>query len=244
MTDQLANYVDHQVMLAKQNSVTASGLTTELTEIPDDDSDEEEELVDEDKLAEAQSRASAAVDMLMHVMPDLFPTEEATKEVLNQAISRDDPFVRSILERRTRSIYSELALSGLRNNQKVFYAAIESQLQKQVRPFISKNNKNNVPGTSLRCCLYPFVASTEYRMKTRALETGNIVADCPGISDTDHSRVDETRNCIQDSDIVVVVEDIRRVGSEDQVYKELHQAYKRGGSGGAILVITMIDVRN
>jgi hypothetical protein len=241
ITQHFDHYFEYQAMQAKLDACSNAGISGFDAELEDDDA-EEEDTVDEEKLAEAKSRAGSATTVFLALFPDLFPTREKAKEYLSRARSRDDPRVLDPLLKQAEVIHQELEDSGMTGDTKKFYAATATQLRRDVRPFIADIEYPNIPGTNLRCCLWPFVKVVHYWLKARALANGNTVVDSPGVTDTDLSRVDETRRHLQGSNITLVVDDIARIASEDSVMKELDEGYRRGGSGGVCLVGTYTDV--
>lgn len=236
----VAYYFEYRTMESKRDGLATSSKPALEAELEEDDP-EEEDTVDEEKFSEAKSRAGSAISVFLALFPDLFGSREGVKEFLNKAECQDDPRVLDPLLGRAEAIWEELNAHEKDPGTRTFSAATASQLQRDVRPFITDAEFPHIPGTKLRCCPWPFVKIVNYWLKARALRNASMT-DSPGVSDTDLSRVDETRRHILESDITVIVEDIARVASEDSVLKELDEGYRRRRSGGVILVCTYTDV--
>ncbi|PSN61020.1 hypothetical protein BS50DRAFT_652678 [Corynespora cassiicola Philippines] len=228
----------------KRASNTNCTMEEEIVEVELEESDDEEEEADDDKMDEINKLANTAVAVfcaLFQNHPE-FSTRNAAWRFLETINSKDDPIVTQKLLGWTEDIHAEIFQNKAIDMTKTFGAAHAAQLNGDIRPFISNVENPGIKGTKLRCCLWPFVKAVRYSLSSRALEPGNIIVDCPGVTDIDLSRVDETRRIIHSSQVTIVVDNVDRAASNDIVYRQLEEAFRRRRSGSVIMVCTKTDI--
>ncbi|PVI01676.1 hypothetical protein DM02DRAFT_727736 [Periconia macrospinosa] len=226
-----------------ENEANSGNQATQcMEELGDSDDEGEKKGINYDKLDEAGSRAMTALTILQAVFPELFPTRDDAKTYIQKAKDDESGQLQQLLE-GVRDIYHTMVLKDIIKGDTMSDSATQpSRLKNFVRPFISEVHPTPmIPGTKLRCSLWPFVRLVRYYLNARNLQSGSIIVDTPGVTDTDCSRVDETRRYIQSSDVTVIVNEFGRMATDKGNYVELKVALQRKGPGGALLVGTNTD---
>ncbi|RMX86985.1 hypothetical protein D0868_15058 [Hortaea werneckii] len=88
---------------------------------------------------------------------------------------------------------------------------------------------------------WPLVRKITTNLRARVLSEGAVLADLPGVSDTNKLRVQATREYIQGCDMIVIAHPILRIQSSDSVSKNIKDCIRSGKQSNLIIVCTKID---
>ncbi|RMZ06796.1 hypothetical protein D0862_04506 [Hortaea werneckii] len=167
---------------------------------------------------------------------DEFMSADATLAYFNNATSRDDEVMLTqlstwILEYLTRLTGGEGATFVQANTMR----EVNRELAKFKGPA-----KTGIDG-SRNASPWPLVRTIKTQLQARILSEGAVLADLPGLSDTNKLRVQATRDYIKNCDTVIIVHPILRVQSQDTVWKEVNECIRNGTSSNLIIVCTKVD---
>ncbi|PVI01672.1 hypothetical protein DM02DRAFT_704523 [Periconia macrospinosa] len=174
-----------------------------------------------------------------------FRNREAAEEFLSDAKSANDQAILGRLVGWTEDILLQLTQNRAHHASATdatsFNADTVQGLKKAVRPFTTTVEFPNVEGTNMECCPWPLVKKVCTTFKSKLLEQNITIADCPGTSDKNGLRVDQTKNYLADCDITIVVSKIDRAIDNLALYHNISEAYRRKRSGSVIVVCTRSD---
>ncbi|KAI7151230.1 hypothetical protein KC352_g28467, partial [Hortaea werneckii] len=166
---------------------------------------------------------------------DEFMSADATLAYLNSATSRDDDVMLGqlstwILEYLTRLKGGEGA------------TVVQANTMREVNRELAKFKGPAKTGIAARSASpWPLVRIIKTHLQARILSEGAVLADLPGLSDTNKLRVQATRDYIKNCDTVIIVHPILRIQSQDTVWKEVHECIRNGKQGNLIIVCTKVD---
>ncbi|KAI7161798.1 hypothetical protein KC349_g2452, partial [Hortaea werneckii] len=167
---------------------------------------------------------------------DEFTSADATLAYFSNATSRDDEVMLNqlstwILEYLTNFTGGEGATFVQGNTMR----EVNRELAKFKGPA-----KTGING-SRSASPWPLVRIIKTQLQARILSEGAVLADLPGLSDTNKLRVQATRDYIKNCDTVIIVHPILRVQSQDTVWKEVNECIRNGKSSNLIIVCTKVD---
>ncbi|RMZ04147.1 hypothetical protein D0860_06508 [Hortaea werneckii] len=167
---------------------------------------------------------------------DEFMSADATLAYLKSATSRDDDVMLGqlstwVLEYLTKLKGGEGATVVQANTMR----EVDRELAKFKGP---AKTGNDGPRSASP---WPLVRIIKTHLRARILSEGAVLADLPGLSDTNKLRVQATRDYIKNCDTVIIVHPILRIQSQDTVWKEVHECIRNGKQGNLIIVCTKVD---
>ncbi|KAI7282052.1 hypothetical protein KC345_g3762 [Hortaea werneckii] len=167
---------------------------------------------------------------------DEFMSADATLAYLNSATSRDDDVMLGQL-----STWILEYLSSLKGGEGA--TVVQANTMREVNRELAKfkgpaKTGNDGPRSASP---WPLVRIIKTQLRARILSEGAVLADLPGLSDTNKLRVQATRDYIKNCDTVIIVHPILRIQSQDTVWKEVHECIRNGKQGNLIIVCTKVD---
>jgi hypothetical protein len=201
-----------------------------------DDMDEEDL-----ELSRLNSNTALTVFMALFQGHREFYDETAAEEFLQTASSIDDQNVVYRLIGWTEDVLDELLSDDTNDEQTCLGADTVPALKRMVEPFTKTVEYPSFEGTTLQCSPWPLVKKVRFSFESRVLKQNIVIGDCPGITDKNRLRVESTRRYLQECDITIVVCRIDRANDQASLFNNINDAYRRGRSGGVIVVCTRSD---
>ena len=167
---------------------------------------------------------------------DEFMSADATLAYLNSATSRDDDVMLGQLN--TWVLEYLTTLKG-GEGATVVQANTMREVNRELAKF--KGPAKTGIGGPRSASPWPLVRIIKTQLRARILSEGAVLADLPGLSDTNKLRVQATRDYIKNCDTVIIVHPILRIQSQDTVWKEVHECIRNGKQGNLIIVCTKVD---
>ncbi|KAF2449101.1 hypothetical protein P171DRAFT_469260 [Karstenula rhodostoma CBS 690.94] len=202
----------------------------------------------EDDWDEEGNETTSTPDRLTSMMTEAFSfrpecsTPMTAKRFLVEESS--DTAVLESLEKWLDMVYS--AIKGQDHMQSKIEKgfATEDAVKKFIAPFVEKAYLSWGVGTDLECYPYPFVEKTVVANGSKVLGKGEVlvkgttVVDSPGLGDTNKENVRRARFALKDADRVMIVTNMGRYLSREDVYSDIRFALKSRGPQNILLVIT------
>ncbi|RMY13686.1 hypothetical protein D0867_07381 [Hortaea werneckii] len=167
---------------------------------------------------------------------DEFKTPAATQEYFRNANSRDDENILSQLKLWIRDYLKSL-------NRCEGATVVEGNTMTEVNrklAIFKGPSKSGVDGLHA-ASPWPLVHNITTHLRARILSEGAVLADLPGVSDTNKLRVQATREYIQGCDTIVIAHPILRIQSSDSVWSNIKDCIRSGKQSNLIIVCTKID---
>lgn len=200
--------------------------------------------MDEEELEISRLNSTTALSTFMALFKGQreFHDKASAEEFLQTAMAPDDLNVLGRLIEWTEDILDAL-LPDQDSEEDVtrINATTVSSLKKLTQPFTTTVEYPSFEGTSLQCCPWPLVKKVRINLRSRVLEQGIVIGDCPGTTDKNRSRVESTRRYLQDCDITIVVNKMDRAIDHAALHNHINEAFRRRRSGSIIVVATRAD---
>ncbi|KAI6883218.1 hypothetical protein KC360_g4643 [Hortaea werneckii] len=167
---------------------------------------------------------------------DEFMSADATLTYFNNATSRDDSVM---LQRLSTWILEYLTTLTRGEGATVMQANTMREMNRELAKFKGPA-KTGVDG-SRRASPWPLVRTIKMQLRARILSEGAVLADLPGLSDTNKLRVQATRDYIKNCGTVMIVHPILRIQSQDTVWNEVNECIRNGKQSNLVIVCTKVD---
>lgn len=149
----------------------------------------------------------------------------------------DNP--QAVTEHLAGHIISFLKTRALQDGQEIFECINDRQLndvfKKVARPIRTRGRAGKQPSP------WPLVVKVKVRQDLDILRTGLVLADTPGLNDSNLSVVENTTNYLTSADTVLVFASVKRVSKNESLDQQLKDCINLGKMHNTVLVVTMID---
>jgi hypothetical protein len=145
-------------------------------------SDSEEEAMEASRLTRRSESALNVLHALFWAHPQFRDTEVA-RDYLSEIDSVDDPKAAAC-----REWISDILAELNSTNITTLTAADVNILSNRIEPFITRTSDLMVPGTELKCHVWPIVSAIHIGLKARVLKPGVKIFDIPGMPDNPHGN--------------------------------------------------------
>ncbi|OJD40252.1 uncharacterized protein BKCO1_1000386 [Diplodia corticola] len=199
----------------------------------DGEDDEDSTEKDVDQAIQEGEVSTTATDALFSLFADHeeCASPEATKQFLITATSREDPNLLGRLKRWTDSLLKSL---GVTSSELIIKAHTPDDLRDQLAQFLAHVDRQQ-PSP------WPFVQLVKCFFDCPLLSQDIVLADLPGTSDINRTRVQATNVYMRDVDYTGVVAKIDRAQSNADAHKSLVEAYKRKRGKNVFMAVTKSD---
>ncbi|KAK8214110.1 hypothetical protein IWZ01DRAFT_567910 [Phyllosticta capitalensis] len=196
---------------------------------------------DEVAWGELSKGSKACIDALKSMFADCehFKSTASTEAFLMTFKGHNDPKLHGPLCGRLKEYMSGLGID-MKTNKIIVSADGAGKLAKALDPFMKSGARLSEDG-ELQPSLWPIVRHVRTFLNSPLLDQSIVLVDLPGTGDTNQTRVSTSNDYMRKMDYTIVVADMCRNESNDTIYKELKNAFKRGKSGSSIVVITKSD---
>ncbi|KAI6827657.1 hypothetical protein KC332_g10885 [Hortaea werneckii] len=167
---------------------------------------------------------------------DEFMSADATLTYFNNATSRDDSVM---LQQLSTWILEYLTSLTRGEGATVMQANTMREMNRELAKFKGPA-KTGIDG-SRRASPWPLVRTIKMQLRARILSEGAVLADLPGLSDTNKLRVQATRDYIKNCGTVIIVHPILRIQSQDTVWNEVNECIRNGKQSNLVIVCTKVD---
>ncbi|CAO2655631.1 Nn.00g044340.m01.CDS01 [Neocucurbitaria sp. VM-36] len=193
--------------------------------------------VDDDDL----NRMKTARDCIQQMFAERLGFETA-ENFMGNATSPNDMTVLGQLLKWTTDIHQKFIQEG--QMSVYFEASTPETLMEQYHPFTREVPNASFRGQPLRFTPWPLVRIVRVFLDSPILRQNEIIADVPGVSDTNYFRVENANRYLQSCDMTIVVGKIDRLQDNSSFQQQYMDAFRRRRSGSVILVATRSDELN
>ncbi|KAK4631113.1 hypothetical protein CLAFUW4_03353, partial [Fulvia fulva] len=185
-----------------------------------------------------QQKHDSAIDYFHDLLCDLkdFETKEATA---NYFASQSDMAYNALFAEVCGLVEAYLASLHLKDDTKIYTAHTEDDLHqifKQVsRPCQTLRKKDRQPSP------WPLVRKVEVHQRANLLDSGVVLADTPGINDTNLAVVENTKRYLRLAGTIMIFLHYKRVKANTVLYEMLQECVALGKMHNIKLIITHID---
>lgn len=138
-------------------------------------------------------------------------------------------------------VHDFLEQRDLKENHEIFTAENEAELNEIFklvsRPSRSKSGSDRGPQPSP----WPLITKVQIRYDNHLLNTGVVLADTAGVTDSNTSVVSNTMQYIKRAGTVLIFASHKRIDKDPQVDRHLRECIQQGKMRNLILVVTQID---
>ena len=198
---------------------------------------EDREKLEPETVEEEELRARTAFEALRSLFADRddFINEDAARIFLEKTTSPTDSRILAQLTLWTEEL---LARCGARNGQTHHCANNVEELRAAIEVYTIGSNFNDEKACSPS--LWPLVRTVKVNLRAAILKHGLVVADLPGLSDTNKIRISQSQRYTRNCAFIFIVAPIARVQTNNQVEKRLVEALAPHGTKKA-LICTQTD---
>ncbi|KAH7093109.1 hypothetical protein FB567DRAFT_609442 [Paraphoma chrysanthemicola] len=187
------------------------------------------------------SKMSTARDCLNQLFADRLGFD-SSETFMATATSAEDPKVLKQFMSWTDDIHRMFIEDG--ETSVHFSSSTPETLTEQYHPFTRECPNASFKGKPLRFTPWPLVQIVRVTLNSPILQQNVIIADVPGGSDVNRSRVENAARYLQECDMTIVVGKIDRLQDNASFRQQYMDAYRRRRSGSVILVATRSDDLN
>ncbi|KAH7083176.1 hypothetical protein BKA63DRAFT_584450 [Paraphoma chrysanthemicola] len=187
------------------------------------------------------SKMSTARDCLNQLFADRLGFG-SSETFMATATSAEDPKVLKQFMSWTDDIHHMFIEDG--ETSVHFSSSTPETLTEQYHLFTRECPNASFRGKPLRFTPWPLVQIIRVTLNSPILQQNVIIADVPGGSDVNRSRVENAARYLQECDMTIVVGKIDRLQDNASFRQQYMDAYRRRRSGSVILVATRSDDLN
>ena len=189
-----------------------------------------------DDLDQLARHSSTALDFFVSLLCDheQFKTTSTASAYIASARSRVDEQVIATLIGYVNDFFATLPLE---HGATTITGQTIGEINKSLRIY-----KGSLPTQDGRVpSPWPIVRRIRFHLPARILSEGLILADLPGTSDTNLTKVAATQQYLSTCELIVIAHPIARIQSQASLWKNIQECIRSGKLKDIILVVTKID---
>lgn len=194
--------------------------------------------LDTDEFTVIEAANTTALEFFTSLLCGLkeFNSTDATSAYFGKAVSREEEVVLKELKTFVTEYMSTLErVEGITIIEGGTMQEINLKLKCYKGPVSSAKGAAPVPSP------WPLVRKITTHLHARILSEGAVLADLPGTSDTNKTRVQATRDYIKLCDTIIVAHPIIRVTTQDSLWYNVNECIRGGKQNNIVIVCTKID---
>ncbi|KAF2753948.1 hypothetical protein EJ05DRAFT_504546 [Pseudovirgaria hyperparasitica] len=186
---------------------------------------------------EVEARTAKEVFLALFQDKDEFADEESMKDYLSTVDPTDYGQVLSQMIKWTDQVIAKLGCDG---EPLIIEASNLDALSENILPY-TKTVTDYLVGSQLKCSPWSMVRLVKIGVRSPLLAAGVTIADLPGISDINRTRVKTTQAYLKSCDYLIIVADIKRAETDTATHSNLIDAHRRRRGKSVIMVCTRSD---